>query len=189
MISPTVHMVVVHQAVEAFKLLIGDDKALRKKLIAFDLWKNEQSMIRVEQLKKENCSSCGINRTYPFLSYENQLKTAILCGRDTVQIRPNDQSGRDVSALAKMLKDKGFHENLYPSTFWRVPIHNDQSGRDVSALAKMLKDKGFHVEYNAFLLSLEVDKQRLVMFQDGRTLVHGTKDIHQARTLYHQYLA
>ena len=153
-ISPTVNMVVVHQSVEAFKLLIGDYKALRKKLIAFDLWKNEQSLIRVEQLKKENCSSCGINRTYPFLSYENQLKTAILCGRDTVQIRPNDQSGRDVSALAKLLKDKGFH-----------------------------------VEYNAFLLSLEVDKQRLVMFQDGRTLVHGTKDIHQARTLYHQYLA
>src|SRR5699024_4863545 len=101
----------------------------------------------VDKHKNENCSSCEINRTEPFLSYENQLKTAILCGRDTVQIRANDQSGRDVSALAKLLKDKGVH-----------------------------------VEYNAFLLSLEVDKQRLVMFQDGRTLVHGTKDIHQART-------
>src|SRR5690625_6786244 len=82
-ISPTVNMVVVHQSVEAFKLLIGDYKALRKKLIAFDLWKNEQSLIRVEQLKKENCSSCGLNRKYHFLSYENILKNYILCGRVT----------------------------------------------------------------------------------------------------------
>lgn len=153
-LSPTVNHVVTYQSIEAFKLLIEDHKALRRKLVYFDLWKNEHSMVGVDQLKKASCSSCGSDRTYPFLAYENQLKTAVLCGRDTVQIRPREQGERDLAEMAEVL------------------------------LAG-----GLHVESNPFLLSVQLDEQRLVMFRDGRTLVHGTKDIQQARSLYHQYLA
>jgi|SRR5699024_7634635 len=153
-LSPTVNMVVSHQSIEAFKLLAGDYKSLRKKLISFDLWENQFSTVRVDSLKKIDCSSCGHEQTYPFLSYGHQMKTAILCGRDTVQIRPTEQSERNI-----------------PET------------------AETLSSNGFSVKYNAFLLSVEVEQQRLVMFKDGRTLVHGTKDVRQARTLYHQYLA
>lgn len=153
-LSPVVHQVVGHQSIEALKLLIGEEVALREKLVSFDLWKNEYSTIQVKHLKKADCLSCGDQRTYPFLSYDNQLKTAVLCGRDTVQIRPPHQMSDNLMEIA----DK-------------------------------LLSRGFLVEYNAFLLSVEVEDKRLVMFRDGRTLVHGTKDIKQAKSLYHQYLA
>lgn len=151
-ISPAVGMVVVYQSTEALKILTEDWEALRKKLVSFDLWTNQQSMINVSEVKKENCSSCGVHATYPFLSFENQTKTAVLCGRDSVQIRPAEMEERDLPSIAKTLSMNGGH-----------------------------------VEQNAFLLSFTVGKQRLVMFQDGRTLVHGTKDIAEAKTLYHRY--
>jgi molybdopterin/thiamine biosynthesis adenylyltransferase len=151
-ISPAVGMVIVYQTAEALKILTENYDALRKKLVSFDLWENGQSTIDVSSFKKENCSSCGVHRTYPFLAYENQTKTAVLCGRDSVQIRP-----------AKMEK------------------------RDLPTIAKTLSIEGGHVEHNQFLLSFRSGKQRLVLFQDGRALVHGTKDIAEAKTLYHRY--
>lgn len=151
-IQPTVGMVVVQQTAEALKLLTDNESALRNKLLSFDLWTNEQSSIHVEQLKKLDCPSCGKEPTYPFLAFENQTKTAVLCGRDTVQIRP------------------AYVQNI-----------------DLEAIAIRLLETGGQVERNPFLLSFAIHNERLVLFQDGRSLVHGTNDKSKARTLYHQY--
>ncbi|MDR4946656.1 thiazole biosynthesis adenylyltransferase ThiF [Neobacillus cucumis] len=152
-ISPAVTMVVSYQISEAFKILVGDLDSLRNKLVSFDLWKNQYSAIKVDKLKKDDCPSCGKNRTYPFLSFENQTKTAVLCGRDSVQIRPSTRSNRDLTAI----------ENV---------------------LAK----QGMTVQRNPYLLSFNVNPHRLVVFKDGRVLIHGTKDIAEAKALYHRYL-
>jgi len=151
-ISPVVGMVIMHQTVEALKYLTENYSAMRQEIHSFDLWTNEQSKINVSRLKKPDCPSCGENPTYPFLQYDNQLKSAVLCGRDSVQIRPPKNETRDLKALAKALKKTG--------------------GK---------------IELNPFLLSYTVDNQRLVLFADGRAIIHGTKDIEQARTLYHRY--
>lgn len=87
-IGPAVNMVAANQITEALKILVGDLESLRNKLVSFDLWKNQHRTIKVDKLKKEDCPSCGNNRSYPFLTFENQTKTTMLCGRDTVQIRP-----------------------------------------------------------------------------------------------------
>lgn len=42
------------------------------------------------------------------------------------------------------------------------------------------------VRHNHFLLSLEYESYRLVFFQDGRTLIHGTDSIEKAKTIYNQ---
>ena len=152
-ISPAVQMVVSYQVVEALKILVEDWDSLSYKLVSFDLWKNQHTAIRVEKMKKDNCPSCGERPTYPYLSYEMQTKTAVLCGRDSVQIRP---------AIS--------HE------------------RDLNQLENLLTQQGLKVEKNPYLLSVEVDNHRLVVFKDGRVLVHGTKDITEAKTLYHRYL-
>ncbi|MUK87529.1 thiamine biosynthesis protein MoeB [Ornithinibacillus sp. L9] len=152
-ISPAVQMVVAYQTTEAMKLLVEDYHALRKKLVSFDLWKNHHTAIGVDKLKKEDCSSCGQSPTYPFLSFENRTKTAVLCGRDTVQIRPPERMNRDLEKLATILSEQG--------------------GR---------------VSLNPYLLSFQIEKHRLVLFKDGRVLIHGTKDIAKAKTLYHRYL-
>ncbi|MBO0960035.1 thiazole biosynthesis adenylyltransferase ThiF [Neobacillus sp. MM2021_6] len=152
-ISPAVQMVVAYQVSEALKILVGDFDSLRNKLVSFDVWKNQFSAIQVDKLKSENCPSCGINRSYPYVSFENQMKTAVLCGRDTVQIRP-------------------------PSP----------TLRDLAALEIVLEKQGGTIQRNPYLLSYTVNPYRLVIFNDGRVLIHGTKDIAEAKSLYHRYL-
>ncbi|WLD93897.1 thiazole biosynthesis adenylyltransferase ThiF [Alkalihalobacillus sp. AL-G] len=152
-ISPAVQMVVAYQSAEALKILVEDWSSLRRKLISFDLWANQHTAIDITKARKEDCPSCGKNPIYPFLSYENQTKTAVLCGRDTVQIRPADRQSRDLDELEKVL--------------------STQNGT---------------LEKNPYLLSFTTGEHRLVIFKDGRVLVHGTKDITEAKTLYHRFL-
>jgi hypothetical protein len=60
--------------------------------------------------------------------------------------------------------------------------------RDLAKLEKVFLQQGGIVQRNPYLLSYSVDDFRLVIFKDGRVLVHGTKDIAEAKTLYHRYL-
>ncbi|UFT98553.1 thiazole biosynthesis adenylyltransferase ThiF [Radiobacillus kanasensis] len=152
-ISPAVQMVVSYQTTEALKILVEDYQALRKKLVSFDLWNNEQVGITLDKLKKDSCVSCGTERTYPYLNFSNQLRTAVLCGRDTVQLRPSNKKNIDLDNLSNILA---------------------RQGRKVTQ--------------NPFLLSFTIQGHRFVLFKDGRVLIHGTKDIAEAKTLYHRYL-
>lgn len=150
-ISPIVQLVTAHQGAEALKILTGNRDALRENLVSFDLWSNQHSSIDVQMLKNDNCSSCGTSPSYPFLDYQNQTRTAVLCGRDTVQIRPSSTRKPNLKRTAE----------------------------DLSPLGE--------VEQNPFLLSFSTGANRLVLFQDGRVLVHGTSDVAEARSLYHRY--
>jgi len=151
-ISPAVQVVVAHQTTEAFKLLTGNKKAVRGTLYSFDLWENHFSSIQIEKMKKDDCPSCGKEPSYPYLDKGNATKTAVLCGRNTVQIRPSVNKTIDLVKLAEGLAVLG------------------------------------NVSSNGYLLSLTVEEKRIVIFQDGRVLVHGTKEIAEAKRIYHQYL-
>lgn len=151
-ISPAVSLVVSHQVTEALKLLVEDYESLRDGLVSFDVWKNEYSCMNVQKLRKHNCPSCGENTLYPYLNKENTSKTAVLCGRNTVQIRPPYKEEMDFERYKELLNDRVNDLNVNP-----------------------------------YLLSFSVEEKRLVAFKDGRVLVHGTKDISEAKTVYHRY--
>ncbi|NUU63674.1 ThiF family adenylyltransferase [Paenibacillus agri] len=87
-IQPAVQMTAAYQTTEALKWLAGQKDSLRGTLVSFDLWENRHVSVATEQLKRADCPSCGEKPVYPFLSATNLSKTAVLCGRDTVQIRP-----------------------------------------------------------------------------------------------------
>ncbi|QHE53511.1 MoeB/ThiF family adenylyltransferase [Pontibacillus sp. HMF3514] len=150
-ISPVVQMVVAHQVTEAMKILVEDYEALRSKIVSFDLWKNEFSSVDVSSLKKGTCPSCGVNQHYPYLKGDSQTKTTVLCGRDTVQIRPMEPMKRDLEVLNHVL----------------------------------LRTSG-EVKKTPYVLMYQQGPYRLVFFQDGRVLVHGTKDVAKAKSLYNQ---
>ncbi|AWB44850.1 thiamine biosynthesis protein ThiF [Paenibacillus sp. CAA11] len=152
-IPMAVHTVVAHQTTEAFKLLTGQQAALRGTLLSFDLWRNEQTSIKVENAKQEDCPSCGPNAVFPYLSAENRTRSEVLCGRDTVQIRPPFRREIDLSQAAQKLE-------------------------------ALCEGK---VERNPFLLAYSIGGHRMVLFKDGRALVHGTKNIAEAKTLYTRY--
>lgn len=102
-IAPAVQMVVAYQTAEALKWLTGNHDALRSQLVSFDVWANQHASIRVDRLRKEDCPSCGKHPVYPYLSQQARSKAAVLCGRDTVQIRPPRPMERDLEQLAAML--------------------------------------------------------------------------------------
>lgn len=151
-IQPAVSQVVVHQTTEALKILTGNKANLRGKLVSFDLWTNQTVNMKVDSMKKDDCPSCGQHRMYPFLQAESQTKTAVLCGRDAVQIRPPTAQARDLEGLAEQLEKIG--------------------GK---------------VEANPFLLAFIYNEKRMVLFKDGRALIHGTNDTDEAKTLYYKY--
>lgn len=98
-----VQMVAAHQSMEAMKFLAGHRDTLRMNLLSFDLWRNESFEMKVDQARKSECPSCGSHPEYPFLSSVNSTKTEVLCGRDTVQIRPARRMELDLKLLADRL--------------------------------------------------------------------------------------
>ncbi|WP_409303308.1 MoeB/ThiF family adenylyltransferase [Peribacillus sp. SCS-155] len=152
-IAPAVQMVVAHQSAEALKILVEDFEALRPSFVTFDLWRNQYQSMKVGRAKKSDCLSCGEHPTYPFLTLENATKTTVLCGRDTVQVRPP----RPLNIQLEKLKA-------------------DLSG------------SGYDVKSNPFLASIEKNGERMVVFADGRALIHGTKDMAHAKAMYQRIL-
>ncbi|RDW15405.1 MoeB/ThiF family adenylyltransferase [Oceanobacillus chungangensis] len=55
----------------------------------------------------------------------------------------------------------------------------------LAELANHLKKVG-EVKGNGFLLSMDYQSYRVVFFQDGRTLIHGTDSIEKAKKIYYQ---
>ncbi|OCA91963.1 ThiF family adenylyltransferase [Pseudobacillus wudalianchiensis] len=152
-IAPAVQMTTAFQGAEALKILAGRWGDVRRELVSFDVWKNTYSSIKIEALKKTNCPSCGEEARYPYLTEDNRTKTAVLCGRNTVQVRPPNNR-----------------------TF------------NLTELASILEKQGAKVTTNGFLLSAVILEKRIVLFQDGRMLVHGSKDPEGAKKLYQQLL-
>ena len=152
-IASVVQMVNAYQTAEALKILVEDWQALHGKLISFDLWSNQHTAMNVESLKNSACLSCGAQSTYPYLENDSPIRTAVLCGRDTVQIRPS-------VSMQLNLQDA----------------------------AASLALQGGKVEVNPYMVSYSTSKHRLAIFQDGRVLVHGTKDSEEAKSLYRRYM-
>jgi sulfur carrier protein ThiS adenylyltransferase len=152
-ISPIVSMVASHQTAEALKILVADKENRRGKLVSFDLWKNQYSSINMDRLKNDACPTCGSDPVFPYLTAEMETKAAVLCGRDTVQIRPS--SGKQFSF--------------------------EQIAERIKPIADAFLE-------NPFLMSFTFGEHRIVLFKDGRALIHGTKDISEAKKIYHRYI-
>jgi len=146
-ISPIVQLVTAYQVTAALKLLTG--KELPPTLQSFDIWTNEKAEINVNSLKDKNCPTCGSSPAFPFLAYENQTKAVVLCGRDTVQLRPG-----------------------LPRA---IPLEQ---------LAQRLQGLAGEMVLNPYLLSCTYEDHRIVLFKDGRALIHGTNDPLQAKVVY-----
>ncbi|WP_409272577.1 thiazole biosynthesis adenylyltransferase ThiF [Neobacillus sp. SCS-31] len=152
-IGPAVQMAISHQSAEALKILVEDWDAVRSTFVSFDLWRNEYIAMKMSKAKFSGCLSCGEHPTYPYLDKENMTKTTVLCGRDTVQIRP--------SAQGELSLEK---------------------------LASQLGSLGYEVKGNPYLLSVELGEERMVIFRDGRALIHGTKDLTHAKSVYQRIM-
>lgn len=101
-IMPIIATVSAAQVAEALKILVGDVESLHGSLMQFDMWANDRQRIKLGD-PNADCKCCG-QRTFEFLDSETPEFSAVLCGRNAVQIAPPAATKLDLEALADRLQ-------------------------------------------------------------------------------------
>lgn len=111
-IMPIIATVSAAQVTEALKILVGDLDSLHGSLMQFDVWANDRHRIKLGE-PNPDCKTCG-QRIFEFLDTETQEFSAVLCGRDAVQIAPSKPAELNLFQLAEKLANiTKVHQNEY----------------------------------------------------------------------------
>ncbi|MBK8464981.1 MAG: ThiF family adenylyltransferase [Chloracidobacterium sp.] len=100
-IMPIIATVSATQVAEALKILVGDTDSLHRSLMQFDIWANDRQRIKLSD-PNPDCKCCG-QKIFEFLDAESQEFSAVLCGRNAVQIAPPSQTKIDLVSLAERI--------------------------------------------------------------------------------------
>ena len=85
-LGPIVNVIASTQAMEAIKILSGNRDATSKTLNVFDLWDSRLRQIKLDALRENsNCATCQ-HGDYEWLRGEKSSHSAVLCGRNAVQL-------------------------------------------------------------------------------------------------------
>jgi len=103
-IAPIVHVVAGIQAAEGLKLLTGRTDSLLPGIVTIDVWQGTFEVMDLRE-KKPWCPACTSAR-YEYADAAAS-PSAVLCGRDAVQIRPPRGASLDLGALALRLAGVG----------------------------------------------------------------------------------
>lgn len=86
-LGPVIGVIASIQACEAIKIASGNRAAISRSLTVIDLWENRIRQLGLDRLRESGCPTCR-EADYPWLSGKSGSQTAILCGRNAVQISP-----------------------------------------------------------------------------------------------------
>src|SRR5258708_19147793 len=100
---PIIATVSATQVSEALKILVGDTASLHGSLMQFDVWVNDRQRIKLGE-PNPDCKTCG-QRIFEFLDAEAQEFSAVLCGRNAVQIAPPQPTNLDLQQLSEKLRN------------------------------------------------------------------------------------
>ena len=101
-IMPIIATVSGVQVTETLKILTGRKDKLHRSLMQFDVWENDWRKIKLGK-PNADCETCG-KENYEFLSAESNEYSAVLCGRNAVQIAPPKTANFDLPQLAERLR-------------------------------------------------------------------------------------
>ena len=104
-IMPIITSISGVQVAEALKILVGDTDSLHRSLIQIDMWQNDWRKIKLNE-PRPDCKTCG-TRNFEFLDAGEQEFSAVLCGRDAVQIAPARLTTLDLATLGERLSRVG----------------------------------------------------------------------------------
>ena len=119
-LNSAVNLVASIAATEALKFLVDDAKTstLRRTLLSFDLWTNEQAEISAAK-PRSGCRACG-QRDLIHLAGEGRPHIT-LCGRNSVQIHER-QRPIDFAEMDRRLQPHGMvRHNDFVLKFWHEP--------------------------------------------------------------------
>ncbi len=104
-IQPIIASVSAIQTTEAIKVLTGNNDKLHKSLIQIDVWNNDWRKIKLSH-PNADCETCG-KLNFEFLDAEAGEFSAVLCGRNAVQIAPTTSAPINLGNLANRLQNLG----------------------------------------------------------------------------------
>ncbi len=93
------------QALQAIKLLSGNETAVRQELLQWDAWSGRMHQVALVGARRPDCMACGLRR-FEFLD-RAPGDAASLCGRDAVQVRPSTHAPLDLPSIAERLRSVG----------------------------------------------------------------------------------
>ena len=102
-----VNVVASIQSVEAIKILSGHPEAIQPGLLVIDLWDNRIRQVGTEAIRAaSDCPACHGGEA-PWLEGQRGSQSAILCGRNAVQLRSLAETTLDLTQLAEKLQSRG----------------------------------------------------------------------------------
>ncbi|HAA58101.1 MAG TPA: thiamine biosynthesis protein ThiF [Myxococcales bacterium] len=104
-IGPIVSMIASIQCAEALKFLVGDKAALREGVVNVDLWQNQLHQLQLT-LPRPDCPACQ-KQEWEYLHGERRHTTTVLCGRNTVQVTPQQDEPFSLDNVAAQLAQIG----------------------------------------------------------------------------------
>ncbi|MGY8769799.1 MAG: ThiF family adenylyltransferase [Pirellulales bacterium] len=106
-VSPIINVIASLESMEALKILSGNVDQIDPQLRVIDLWSNRMRELGLDSLQANtDCPACG-NQQYDWLEGDRCSQTAVLCGRNAVQLSFPEQESADFNRLAEKLHDIG----------------------------------------------------------------------------------
>jgi len=105
-VGPIVNVVASLEAIEAIKILSGNAAAINRHLTVIDLWDNRMRQIDLARLKDVDCRACK-RHEYVWLSGERGSHSAVLCGRNAVQLSHTNRERVSLDSLEEKLQSVG----------------------------------------------------------------------------------
>jgi adenylyltransferase/sulfurtransferase len=88
---------------EAIKVLSGNRQAVSRTLTVIDVWENRFRQIKLDSLREQADCRCCKHGEFDWLSGNRASQTAVLCGRNAVQLHPPTGSAISLYQLEQKL--------------------------------------------------------------------------------------
>ncbi|RCS50562.1 thiazole biosynthesis adenylyltransferase ThiF [Bremerella cremea] len=106
-LAPIIGVIASLQSMEAIKILSGHTEQVSRTLTVFDLWENRIRPVKLSGLDdRSGCVACG-QRDLEWLAGKRGSQSAVLCGRNAIQLNFADSEPLDLNALAENLRQFG----------------------------------------------------------------------------------
>jgi molybdopterin/thiamine biosynthesis adenylyltransferase len=106
-LAPIVNIVASLQANEVIKLASGNRQAINRSLTVIDTWDNRIRQVNLDALRDaRQCPACT-GSEFPWLKGQRAGHSAVLCGRNAVQLSPPSRAAVSLETLSEKLKSVG----------------------------------------------------------------------------------
>jgi molybdopterin-synthase adenylyltransferase len=106
-LSPIISVIAAYQASEGIKILSGNTASVSQSLTVFEMWDNRIRQLNIGQLREQvECPVCKMKK-FHWLDGKKGSQSAVLCGRNAVQLSFQDRSNISLDELVEKLQGIG----------------------------------------------------------------------------------